>query len=90
MKKSFISTLIIAIIATFAAIPVSAQKNGNPNDDWKKKMMSEKVAFFTVELDLTPEEAQKFWPVYNIIDKARDEANESAFKAYFDLEKAIK
>ena len=53
-------------------------------------MMSEKVAFFTVELDLTPAEAQKFWPVYNQIDKERDEANAAVFMAYFELEKAIK
>jgi Spy/CpxP family protein refolding chaperone len=67
----------------------SAQPN-IPEDNWKKRMMSEKVAFFTVELDLTPEEAQQFWPVYNQIDKEKDEANANVFMTFIELEKAIK
>ena len=51
--------------------------------------MSEKVAFFTVELDLTPEEAQKFWPIYNQVDKEKDETTAAVFKAYIELEKAL-
>lgn len=90
MKPNIIRTLIVAVMATFIAMPLSAQDKKSPDNEWKKKMMSEKVAFFTVELDLTPEEAQKFWPVYNEIDKERDEATAAVFKAYFEMEKAIK
>ena len=32
-----------------------------------------KVAYFTEELGLTAEEAEKFWPVYNGYDKQRSE-----------------
>lgn len=28
-------------------------------------MKAQKIAFFTEKLNLTPEEAQQFWPVYN-------------------------
>lgn len=31
----------------------------------KAKMQSQKIAFLTKELELTPEEAEKFWPIYN-------------------------
>lgn len=31
----------------------------------REEILSQKIAFFTQELDLSPEEAQKFWPVYN-------------------------
>lgn len=31
----------------------------------REKLKSHKIAFLTEKLDLTPEEAQKFWPVYN-------------------------
>ena len=86
MTRKLISTFIIAAVAVSAAISASAQEH---KDDWKKKMMSEKVAFFTVELDLTPEEAQKFWPVYNQVDKEKDEATAAVFKAYFELGKAL-
>ena len=34
-------------------------------DDRKEKIEALKVGFITEELDLTADEAQKFWPVYN-------------------------
>lgn len=86
MTRKLISTFIIAAVAVSAAISASAQEH---KDDWKKKMMSEKVAFFTVELDLTPEEAQLFWPVYNKMEKARDEAHKNVIEAFVNLEKAL-
>lgn len=58
--------------------------------DWKEKMMSERVAFLTLEMNLTPEEAQVFWPVYNQINGEKDEAIHNVFKAYRALEEAIK
>ena len=47
-----------------------AQPQGNkPSEEQRKKeferIQSEKIAFITQELDLSPEEAQVFWPVYN-------------------------
>ncbi len=30
-----------------------------------RKLTAYKIAFFTQRLDLTPAEAEKFWPVYN-------------------------
>ena len=88
MKRTLIYAIIIALTALTSATAL-AQPN-RPDDGWKKKMMSEKVAFFTVELDLTPEEAQTFWPVYNQIDKEKDEANANVFMTFIELEKAIK
>ena len=88
MKRTLIYAIFIAMTALISAT-ASAQPN-IPEDNWKKRMMSEKVAFFTVELDLTPEEAQKFWPVYNQIDKEKDEANANVFMTFIELEKAIK
>ena len=52
--------------------------------------MSERVAFLTLEMNLTPEEAQVFWPVYNQINGEKDEAIHNVFKAYRALEEAIK
>jgi hypothetical protein len=31
----------------------------------KEKIESEKIAFITKKMDLTPQESQSFWPVYN-------------------------
>ncbi len=63
----------------------AAQKN----TDWKEKMMSEKIAFFTTEMNLTPEEAQKFWPVYNAYCKEEDEAHRKIMKTFKELNEAI-
>lgn len=49
---------------------VSGQRSENHKERWEK-YRSEKVAFLTTNLDLTPEEAQKFWPVYNQMDKEK-------------------
>ncbi len=34
----------------------------------KDKFRADKVAFLTTRMDLTPAEAEKFWPVYNEFD----------------------
>ena len=47
--------------------------NPPPDHQRKEKMESMKIAFLTKRLDLTPDEAQKFWPVYNEFQKKRDE-----------------
>ncbi len=44
----------------------------------KSKIESMKVAYITNKLDLTPEEARKFWPVYN----EWQDKKEKAWKAY--------
>jgi Spy/CpxP family protein refolding chaperone len=41
-------------------------KNAMAKDvEMKEKIQTRKIAFITSELDLTPEEAQLFWPIYN-------------------------
>jgi hypothetical protein len=50
---------ILTILAILIGSPVSAQ---NPN---MERLNAYKIAFFTKRLNLTPREAEKFWPVYN-------------------------
>jgi len=35
------------------------------NNSVKEKIEAEKIAFITKKMDLTPQESQSFWPVYN-------------------------
>lgn len=58
-------------------------------EDWKQKMMSEKIAFLTTEIGLTPEEGQQFWPVYNQVEKEKDEIMHSLHMSYKELRKAV-
>ena len=69
------------------SIIASAQKRDN--EDWKQKMQSEKIAFLTMEIGLTPEEAQNFWPIYNQISESLDKAMFETFNSYMELEKAL-
>jgi len=39
-----------------------------------EQIQSSKIAFFTTELELTPKEAEDFWPVYNKYWKERETA----------------
>lgn len=50
---------------------VNAQSNDKSRENRWEKFRAEKVAFLTTKLDLSPEEAQKFWPVYNQLEKER-------------------
>ena len=47
------------ILLLFTSLNLVAQNNN------KDRIQALKVAFITERLDLTPKEAQEFWPVYN-------------------------
>lgn len=61
------------IIALLAVISVTAQPPHHENCPHRKKIEAEKIAYLTTELDLTPQEAQQFWPIYNEFEKKKDE-----------------
>ena len=50
-----------------------------------ERIQAEKIAFITQELDLSPEEAQAFWPVYNQCWKEAREANKKMRDAFGEL-----
>lgn len=82
----FIPSVFLAVTLMISlALPAAAQKK----TDWKEKIMSEKIAFFTTEMNLTPEEAQEFWPVYNAYCKEEDEAHRKIMKTFKELNEAI-
>lgn len=86
MKKS----LFIALIASLFAFNSFAHDNFQKGrEEWKEKIMSEKIAFFTTEIGITPEEGQVFWPVYNEVNKEKDEAMHKVFRNYKALAEAI-
>ncbi len=53
-----------------------AQRNDESHKKNWEKFRAEKVAFLTSNLELSPAEAQKFWPVYNQLEKERWEAQQ--------------
>lgn len=66
MKK--ITLIILCLV--MAAFAFAQTPESDHNERWEK-YRAEKVAFLTTNLELTPNEAQRFWPVYNQLEKER-------------------
>lgn len=80
-----------AALAAFALLSISnaqAQPQ-HKNNGWQERIQSEKIAFLTVELNLSPEEAQVFWPVYNKIAAEKKELNKAVKTSYKALLEAL-
>lgn len=63
-------TLLIILIGLLTGSSVFGQpgndfRGGGDGKPGKEKVEAMKIGFLTQKLDLTPEEAQRFWPVYN-------------------------
>lgn len=50
----------------------------------KEKVKALKVAYITDELNLTTEEAQRFWPIYNAFDDKQAELRHEKMKTILD------
>ena len=57
MKKVFYTVICLMLFS------LNAVKGQEQTDN--ERLTAYKIAFFTQRLDLTPAEAEKFWPVYN-------------------------
>lgn len=88
MKKIIISLAIALLACAAAGAQQPAQKKGN--HDWHQKIESEKIAYYTQAIDLTPEEAKVFWPVYDSIEKEQFTLQKAERKAFFALQEALK
>jgi len=60
MKKIFALTILLISITGF-----SFAQEQQPDPKQEEKIQALEIAFISRKLDLTPEEAQKFWPIYN-------------------------
>ena len=80
---------LIAALSVFALLSITTNAQPKDHCNWQERMMSEKIAFFTSELDLTPEEAQAFWPLYNKISKEKMESQKAMMTSYHALLKAL-
>jgi hypothetical protein len=66
LKCNFCSMKTIGsiLIALFFIGPLAAQP-GQKGERLKERIRAERVAFLSERLELTTDEAQKFWPIYN-------------------------
>ena len=76
MKTKFILPIILLFIST-----VSFSQDFKEN---REKVKALKVAYITEQLELTTEEAQKFWPLYNAFDDKQAELRHEKMRAILD------
>lgn len=69
-----------------AYAPRMQQTNRKPS---REEINAQKIAFFTQELNLTPQEAEKFWPVYNASWHARGKARKETMRSLDQLNQAL-
>jgi hypothetical protein len=64
MKKIIINCSVFSLLVLLN-VAISAQTNNSTPAEKKAKLDAWHTAFLTSEMQLTTEEAQKFWPIYN-------------------------
>lgn len=68
--KVFTATITALILLILTSSAVFSQQG-----EIRERINAERIAFFTEKIDLSQEEAQKFWPVYNNYSDQKDEIN---------------
>jgi hypothetical protein len=71
---------IFPILMLFISFTFYAQ--GERMREKKEQIKALKVAFLTTELNLTTNEAEKFWPIYNTFDDKQFELRHQKMKAF--------
>jgi hypothetical protein len=65
----YFKLIIISLLISFSTHSIAGDRMQDKFD--YDKFKADKIAFFTDALDLTPDEAAVFWPVYNEYDKKK-------------------
>ena len=78
MKKSIYSLLFL-----FLSVALFAQ-GGKLMKEKREQIKALKIAFITNELDLTPDEATKFWPLYNAFEEKQQEIRFRKMKNFME------
>lgn len=91
IMKSVRTIPLAAFFLLISTIAVSQPKESTKTPEKDKKMeqlQSAKVAFFTAQLELTTEEAEKFWPVYNKYWEARSKEHRNGRAIFRKIKEA--
>ena len=91
LKLSIVMIMAIAVIAM--TLPNQAQGQDREQMAKERKEMGErikasKIAFITEQVDLSPEEAQTFWPLYNEMEHKRENITHNLMKRFKDWDKS--
>src|SRR6478609_4899475 len=87
MNSKKMKKLIYLFIACWMGVTVQAQDAEAPqqNEHAKEKIKAARIGLITQRLGLTPEQAEKFWPIYNEFTQKRTDLRQQ----YKDAERDI-
>jgi len=74
---------LLQLLFLFISFTAIAQ-NGQRVREKKEQIKSMKIAFITNELSLTPDEATKFWPLYNAFEDKQQAIRKQKMRGYLD------
>jgi hypothetical protein len=78
MRPKYLLYLFVTLITinSFGQTEIKQQK--------REQIKSLKIAYITTELNLTPEEATKFWPLFNAFEDKQRELRKQKLNSYLD------
>ncbi|MDD5509034.1 MAG: hypothetical protein PHD25_12050 [Bacteroidales bacterium] len=83
MKRSILNAIAgLLLISFFFTYQQTFAQPGEKSDKPREVIQAHKIAFITDRLDLTPDEAQRFWPVYNEYQDKREMVQKEMFKDF--------
>jgi Spy/CpxP family protein refolding chaperone len=74
------------LLTLLFVVPSWAQRKG-PSEDEMERFRAKKISFLTDKLQLTPEEAEKFWPIYHQSEEENWEAQFKRQQIEFQVQK---
>ncbi len=85
-KQSYIkiaTSILLMVLFSYASIG----QRGDMRERIKEKIKVEKIGYITSELDLSSDEATKFWPVYNEYE-AKKESNREQLQDLYNKDQS--
>jgi hypothetical protein len=65
MKHFYTLFILFTVLSLFCHPATTLAQQGGSDDQIKDRIRAAEIAYLSQKLDLSPEEAQKFWPLYN-------------------------
>lgn len=69
LMHHFMKKIILLLFFGLFSLSVLAQRPGRPD---REQLEAARIAFITTRLDLSPDQAQKFWPIFNEFNNERN------------------
>lgn len=86
-RVNYLAVTTMILFFLFSSLIISAQRGpgygrGNMGEQ-REKIEAHKIAYITEKVDLTPEEAEVFWPLYNA-NRDKIEAERKSFREKYE------